>query len=98
MTRRQISLWSPAIDAEGGVLAYGHYGRPLLAFPSQQGNSRQYEDNGMIEALTAPLEAGLVKIYAVDSFDSGSWYRGDVPLEERAQLHGCYEDWIHGTT
>ena len=48
----------------------------------------------MIEALAGPLEAGLVKIYAVDSFDSGSWYRGDLPLEERARLHGCYEDWI----
>ena len=76
------------------MLAYGHYGRPLLAFPSQQGNSRQYEDNGMIEALAGPLDTGLVKIYAVDSFDSGSWYRGDLPLEERARLHGCYEDWI----
>ena len=94
MSRRQISLWSPAIGAEGGVLAYGHYGQPLLAFPSQQGNSQQYEDNGMIEALAGPLETGLVKIYAVDSFDSGSWYRGDLPLEERARLHGCYEDWI----
>ena len=94
MSRRQISLWSPAIGAEGGVLAYGHYGKPLLAFPSQQGNSRQYEDNGMIEALAGPLDTGLVKIYAVDSFDSGSWYRGDLPLEERARLHGCYEDWI----
>ena len=48
----------------------------------------------MIEALAGPLDAGLVKIYAVDSFDSGSWYRGDLPLEERARLHGCYEDWI----
>jgi len=94
VSRRQISLWSPAIGAEGGVLAYGHYGKPLLAFPSQQGNSQQYEDNGMIEALAGPLDTGLVKIYAVDSFDSGSWYRGDLPLEERARLHGCYEDWI----
>lgn len=75
-------------------MAYGHYGRPLLAFPSQQGNSLQYEDNGMIEALAGPIEAGVVKVYAVDSFDSGSWYRGDVPLEERARLHGLYESWI----
>jgi esterase/lipase superfamily enzyme len=35
-----------------------------------------------------------VKVYAVDSFDSGSWYRHDLPLEGRAQLHGLYEDWI----
>ena len=48
----------------------------------------------MIEALAGPIEAGRVKVYAVDSFDSGSWYRGDLPLEERARLHGRYEDWI----
>ena len=94
MNRRQIGLWSPAIGGEGGVLAYGHFGRPLLAFPSQQGNCRQYEDNGMIDALAGPIEAGLVKVYAVDSFDSGSWYRDDLALEERARLHGRYEDWI----
>ena len=94
MNRRHVSLWSPAIGAEGGVLAYGHYGRPLLAFPSQQGNCAQYEERGMIEALAGPIEAGLVKVYAVDSYDSGSWYREDLPLEARAQLHARYEDWI----
>ena len=35
-----------------------------------------------------------MKVYAVDSFDSGSWYRDGLSLEERAQLHGRYEDWI----
>src|SRR5918994_2795835 len=48
----------------------------------------------MIAAVADLIEAGRVKVYAVDSFDSESWYRHDVPLEERAQLHGLYEDWI----
>jgi esterase/lipase superfamily enzyme len=94
VNRRHVSLWSPAIGAEGGVLAYGHYGRPVLAFPSQEGSCDQYEERGMIEALAGPLEAGRVKLYAVDSYDSGSWYREDLPLEARAQLHARYEDWI----
>lgn len=48
----------------------------------------------MIEAVAGPIGAGLVKVYTVDSFDSGSWYRDDLPLEERARQHGRYEDWI----
>jgi esterase/lipase superfamily enzyme len=48
----------------------------------------------MIDALSGPIEEGLVKVYAVDSFDSGSWYREGLSLEERAHLHGRYEDWI----
>jgi esterase/lipase superfamily enzyme len=92
--RRELSLWSPAIGADGRVIAYGHWGRPLLAFPSQEGAAWQYEERGMIEAIAGPIEAGLVKVYAVDSFDSGSWYREGLPLEERARQHGLYEDWI----
>jgi esterase/lipase superfamily enzyme len=94
MKGRHTSLWSPAIGAEGRVIAYGHWGRPLLAFPSQEGPAWQYEERGMVDAVGDLIEAGRVKVYAVDSFDSGSWYRHDVPLEERAQLHGLYEDWI----
>ena len=94
MTGRYTGLWSPAIGAEGGVRVYGHWGRPLLAFPSQQGSSLQYEERGMIDAVGGLLEAGRVKVYAVDSFDSGSWYREGLSLEERARLHGLYEDWI----
>ena len=94
MDRRHTSLWSPAIGGEGRVITYGHWGRPLLAFPSQEGPAWQYEERGMIEAVADLIEAGRVKVYAVDSFDSDSWYRQDVPLEKRAQLHGLYEDWI----
>jgi len=48
----------------------------------------------MIDAIAPEIDAGRVKVYAVDSYDSASWHRGDIPLEERAQQHGRYEDWI----
>ena len=94
MERRHVSLHSPAIGADGDVLVYGQWGRPLLAFPSQEGPAWQYEERGMIDALAPLIDAGRVKVYAVSSFDSGSWYREGLALEERARLHGLYEDWI----
>jgi len=95
MRRDHISLYSPAIGADGAVIAYGHYGRPLLVFPSQQGHSTDYEDRGMIASISGLIDAGRVKVYCVDSFDSASWdVPGNATLEERAQLHGKYEDWI----
>ena len=92
--RRHRAISAPAIGGSGDVLAYGHWGRPVLAFPSEQGLCWQYEERGMIEAIAPLLEAGRVKLYCVDSFDSGSWQRHDLPLEERARLHSGYEDWI----
>jgi esterase/lipase superfamily enzyme len=86
--RREVGL-------EGGeLIAYGHYGRPLLAFPSEQGPAWQYEERGMIEAIEPLLDEGRLKVYAVQSYDSWTWHDTSVPLEERAQRHGHYEDWI----
>lgn len=94
MRRDHLSLFSPAMGTEGGVIAYGNFGRPLLVFPSEQGRCFDYENNGMIGVLSHLIDEGRLKVYCVDSFDAGSWDRDDVPLEERARLHGAYEDWI----
>jgi esterase/lipase superfamily enzyme len=94
LRRDYVGLWSPAIGAEGGVLAYGHYGRPLLVFQSEQGRCSDYEDRGMIHAIAGLIEAGRVKVYSVDSYDAASWCDPTLPLEARAQRHGLYEDWI----
>jgi esterase/lipase superfamily enzyme len=83
------------VELGGGALkAYGHFGRPLLVFPSQQGGPNQYEDFGMVDAVRDLLEAGRVKLYCVDSYDSASWHTGELPLEERARRHATYEQWI----
>jgi esterase/lipase superfamily enzyme len=83
------------VELEGGrVLAYGHWGRPLLAFPSEQGHCGQYEERGMIAAIGHLVDAGRIKVYCVDSYDSWTWHDRSVPLEERARRHEAYERWI----
>ena len=84
-----------AVEIDGGVaLAYGHYGRPVVAFPSENGQANDWEDRGMVEALGDLIDGGRIKLYCVPSFDSESWTRGDLELEERARRHGHYEWWI----
>ena len=84
-----------AIEIDGGVLlAYGHYGRPVVVFPSEEGEAHDWEERGMVDAIGGLLDAGKVKLYCVPSFDRESWTRRDLPLEERAQRHGHYERWI----
>ncbi|HEU0214131.1 MAG TPA: alpha/beta hydrolase-fold protein [Jiangellaceae bacterium] len=94
MRRRGVDLWSPAIGAAGSVLGFGHWGRPVLVFPSEAGHPGDFESNGMIAAVGELVEAGRVKLYCVDSFDTQSWSDTSIPLEERARRHGAYESWI----
>jgi esterase/lipase superfamily enzyme len=77
-----------------GVATYGHWGRPVLAFPAERGDAGEFERRGMVGAVGDLLEAGRVKLYCVDSFDHESWSNSSVPIEERARRHAVYEAWI----
>jgi esterase/lipase superfamily enzyme len=94
MNRRHVTLHSGAIGAGLGVIAYGHYGRPVLAFPSQQGHCWDYENMGMVDAIAGLIDSGRVKLYCVDTIDGQTWHDSSLQLEERARRHGAYEDWI----
>ena len=94
MNREVAELWSDAIGAPGTVIRYGHWGRPVLVFPSEQGKAWDFENNGMVGAVAGLLEEGRLKLYCVDSYDAQSWSDTAIPVEERAQRHGRYESWI----
>jgi esterase/lipase superfamily enzyme len=81
-------------DDRDGILAFGHYGKPLLVFPSQQKDRYEWEHHGMVDALAPLIDAGRIKLYCVDSWDTGSWFDHALPLEERAYRHGAFEDWL----
>jgi esterase/lipase superfamily enzyme len=94
MRRRTVDLWSPAIGAAGSVIAYGHWGRPVLVFPHEMGNAADFESWGMIDAVAGLIDGGQVKLYCVGSYDAQSWSNKGIPLEERARRHEAYESWI----
>ena len=94
MNRCTVDLWSEAIGASGTVIRYGHWGRAVLVFPSEQGRAADFESNGMVNAVADLLDAGRLKLYCVDSYDAQSWSNTAIPVEERARQHGRYESWI----
>ena len=63
----------PYSDSLGGcmpVAVYGHWGTPLLYFPTASADFEELERFGMIDALSSHIEAGRVKIYSVNSINS----------------------------
>ncbi|WP_153393902.1 esterase family protein [Ornithinicoccus halotolerans] len=94
MEREQVEVAGEGLDRPGTVIRYGHYGRPVLAFPSEAGHAGDYESHGMVDALAPLIDAGRVKLYCVDSFDHQSWSDYGLPSEERARRHVAYEQWV----
>jgi len=57
---------------------YGHRGKPVLVFPTSNGRFYQYEDSGMIDALSGFIEEGKIQLWTADGIDwetffSNSW-------------------------
>ena len=61
MRREQVEIEAPSIGGAGTVIGYGHYGRPVLLFPAEQGRAWDLEGAGMIDAVAVrrPVGAGV---------------------------------------
>ena len=88
MRRHQLELpLGSGIDRGMTVISYGHYGRPVLVFPSEAGRAWDFENNGMVDAVGDLLSGGRVKLFCVDSLDGETWADKSSPIEERALRH-----------
>lgn len=94
MRRSEWQLWAPSLGVPGHVVAYGQWGWPVLYFPSEGGSAYDLENRGIIHSLAPIIEAGRIKVYAVDVNDGDSWSNRSIPSEERAARYDAYFAWI----
>ena len=80
--RTEYHRWySHRLGFELGVVVYGHWGPPLIAFPTSAGDEWELENQGMIGALAGLIDAGRVKFFAVNSANFAGFYnRGAHPF------------------
>jgi len=86
--------WSDSLGQDMELKVYGHAGKPVVVFPAQSGRFFEFEDFGMIAAVSHFIEAGLFRFYTVDSIDSQSWANWDIPAAERCARHEAYDRYI----
>ncbi len=85
---------SQALDHEMWLKVYGHDGRPVVAFPSQDGRYWDWEGWGMVDAVGGLIEAGRLRLIAVDSIDGQSWTNTGTPPGDRALRHEAYDRYL----
>ena len=50
MRREEWLVPAPGMGTDGHVVAYGHWGRPVLVFPCEAGGAHDAEQHGIIHA------------------------------------------------
>jgi esterase/lipase superfamily enzyme len=94
MHREHARWFSPRLERDMDLLVFGHAGARVLAFPSSMGKYFEWEDQGMIKALSEHLERGWIQLYCVDSVDAESWYAKWKRPADRARYHGRYDAYL----
>lgn len=80
---RKVHLWR-----------YGHFGPPVLAFPSASGMAHEWQAHGMIDALGDFLEQGRLKLYCTESNVAEAWTRRESDPAWRIERHRTFEAYI----
>ncbi len=94
MHRDYLHWESPTLGRRMELLWFGHWGRPLVAFPTSNASFHELEDFGLIRALAPKIEAGEVQVCCVDTVNGESWYNRSVHPAVRVRRHDQYDRYI----
>jgi esterase/lipase superfamily enzyme len=74
-----------------GIRVYGHYGAPVLVFPTSGGDEWEYERMGMVDALAHHVDGGRVKLFCVSSVNGESWLNDGAHPRHRSWMQAMYD-------
>ncbi len=94
MERRLSSWYSPALQREMPIAAYGHYGFALLLVPTAAADYLEYERFQLMENLAPLVNSGKLKVYSVNSMNKESWLNPDMEGAHKAIRHNQFNEYI----
>jgi esterase/lipase superfamily enzyme len=93
--RRDYSKWhSGSLGREMELLVFGDSGTPAVVFPTSGGRFYEFEDHGMVAALTDRIEAGQLQLFCLDSVDRESWYSRQSGGRPRIERQLAFERYV----
>jgi esterase/lipase superfamily enzyme len=93
---KEISRWhSSNIEQGVQLVRWGHYGTPVLLFPTAGGDAEEIERFHLIRAIAPLIDAGRIKVYSVDSVAGKAWISGEHSGEYCSKLQNCFDAFIY---
>jgi esterase/lipase superfamily enzyme len=86
---------SPILGREIEMLVFGHWGYPLLLFPTSMGHYYENKDFKLIDSVRDYVESGRIKIYCIDGIDKDSFYAKHLTPAVRAYNHSVYDRFLN---
>jgi esterase/lipase superfamily enzyme len=76
------------------MLVFGYGGARVVIFPTRQGRFFDYENWGLVDALSCAIRDGRIQLFCLDSVDSESLYCWGMPPRDRILRYNQYERYV----
>lgn len=85
---------SPRLNKHMEIVTYGHYGFPLLMFPTAAADYLEYERFLVIDTIADLIESGKIKVFSINSINRESWLHPDMHPKHRGLRQQQYNGYI----
>lgn len=93
--QRFLDAWhSPSLDRTMEIATWGHFGFPLLMFPTAAADYLEYERFQVIDVMKDLIESGKVKVFSINSINRLSWLNRELHPKYRALRQVQYNNYI----
>jgi esterase/lipase superfamily enzyme len=77
------------------VVRWGHYGTPVLLFPTAGGDHEEVERFHLVRAVAGLIDAGRIKLYSIDSVAGKHWVQGNEPPEYCSRVQNLFDSYVY---
>jgi esterase/lipase superfamily enzyme len=96
MSDKEIFRWrSPHLEQDVQLVRWGHFGTPVLLYPTAGGDAEEVERFHLIRVLQPLLDAGRIKVYSTDSVAGKAWISGEHSGEFCSLLQNRFDAFIY---
>ena len=93
---KEIVRWySPNVGQDVQLVRWGHFGAPVLLFPTAGGDAEEIERFKLIGALRPLIDAGRIKVYSTDSVAGRAWFSGEHSAAYCSRLQNGFDSLIY---
>ena len=93
---KEVARWySQRLEQEMPLVRWGHFGTPVLLFPTAGGDAEEIERFHLITVLTPLIEAGRIKVYSTDSVAGRAWFSGEHSPEYCSLFQNRFDEFIY---
>jgi esterase/lipase superfamily enzyme len=93
--KKDIRSWySPSLNKEMPIAAYGDYGFALLLVPTAAADYLEYERFQLMDHLRQFINEGKVKVFSIDSINNESWLNNQMDPYHKSLRHQQWNSYV----